>query len=375
MYAGSFDGITNGHVHIIDRALKIFDKVTIVIGTNPNKKCMFSLDERLAMVKNVAMGYGTSFVDVKVLPQEEYLVNFAQANNISFLVRGIRDSMDFGYEQQLGKTNKHINPNVETVYLMPDRNHEMVSSSWVKSLAGKRGWTKVLQNYVPASTLYYLKRNYIRDRLANVIDSPALMNVFKGHIDHIFEKVEKAYSTKPYHNFDHIISMIEGLDAESYENDPLIYYAAIMHDVAQSEEESALIASAYCKNFGSKMITSESPKERVERLIKATNHREDHVLVNADEQVLASLDLLILASDCDTYASYRTNVRAEYKQYSDEEFRTGRIKFLLTMLGKDKIFPDPSFADKLDASARKNMEHELEILREQDTSTRVQGGI
>ena len=119
IYAGTFDVFTNGHLHILERALKIFDKVTVVIGSNSHKKCLFTLDERLNMVKD--NGFGPQFVDVKVLPDNLYLVDFAKTNDIKFLVRGIRDSMDFDYEHKLCKTNKQINADIETVYLMPDK--------------------------------------------------------------------------------------------------------------------------------------------------------------------------------------------------------------------------------------------------------------
>lgn len=136
VYPGSFDPITNGHLDIIRRACKIYDKVIVGVLNNPNKKMpMFSVDERIELIKSVT----EDIANVEVDSFTGLLVDFAKANDAQVIVKGLRTVADFEYELQMALLNKALNPEYETVFLMTDTKYSYISSSMVKELAGFKG--------------------------------------------------------------------------------------------------------------------------------------------------------------------------------------------------------------------------------------------
>lgn len=131
VFAGSFDPPTNGHLDIIDRASKLFEKVDVVISVNPDKKYMFSQEERLEMMKELIVDYP----NVSVHVYEGLIVNYAKQENASVLVRGVRSANDFTYEFDLALMNQNLNPDIETVFLQSKEKYTIVKSSSIKELA------------------------------------------------------------------------------------------------------------------------------------------------------------------------------------------------------------------------------------------------
>jgi pantetheine-phosphate adenylyltransferase len=150
VYAGSFDPLTNGHVWIIQRAVTLFDELTIAIGVNPDKKYFLSATERRKHIQDLIdkQKWNECRVDVQVI-KNQYLAKFAQDNGASCLIRGIRSESDFNYEYAMAQANKILAPNVESIYMMPPPNLAQVSSSLVKSLIGPDGWQNLVKSYVP----------------------------------------------------------------------------------------------------------------------------------------------------------------------------------------------------------------------------------
>jgi pantetheine-phosphate adenylyltransferase len=148
LYAGSFDPITNGHLFIIKKGLVLFDELVIAIGENPEKKkrMTFSLDERLEMIEeSVNLIPGKTTVSHY---SSKYLVYYAQEIGATHILRGIRDQTDMGYEKRMAQINRDWVPEIETVFLMPDRDVENISSSFVKGLIGFEKWEDKLIKYV-----------------------------------------------------------------------------------------------------------------------------------------------------------------------------------------------------------------------------------
>lgn len=150
VYAGSFDPLTNGHVWVIERAITLFDELTIAIGVNPDKNYFFSAEERKHNIETVINGLESTdcVVDVKII-KNQFLVKFAQKINASCLIRGIRSEADFSYEYAMAQANKSLAPGVESIYMMPPPHLAQVSSSLVKSLIGPEGWEELVKKYVP----------------------------------------------------------------------------------------------------------------------------------------------------------------------------------------------------------------------------------
>ncbi len=131
VFAGSFDPPTNGHLDIIKRASGLFDSVDVVVSVNPEKKYMFSEEERLSMLKALI----SSFENVSVHSYQGLIVNYAKQNGAKVLVRGVRSTNDFGYEFELALMNQNLNPDIETVFLQSKEKYAIVKSSSIKQLA------------------------------------------------------------------------------------------------------------------------------------------------------------------------------------------------------------------------------------------------
>lgn len=132
---GSFDPITNGHIDIIRRAAELFDEVTVLVVTNPDKKCVFSPEERCTLIEKAIEG----IKDVKVDSFSGLLADYVKQNEMSAIVKGIRSSSDFEYEFQMALANKSLAPNAETVFLTADPRNMYVSSSLIRQIAGFGG--------------------------------------------------------------------------------------------------------------------------------------------------------------------------------------------------------------------------------------------
>jgi len=141
LYPGTFDPITNGHLDIIKRsATHMVDKLIVAVARNIGKGPMFSVDERVQMVRDEIDAFGNSLkASIEVMSFDNLLVDFARQNGAGVIVRGLRAVSDFEYEFQMASMNRHLDREIETVFLMAsDRNH-FISSRFVKEIAMLKG--------------------------------------------------------------------------------------------------------------------------------------------------------------------------------------------------------------------------------------------
>lgn len=132
VYPGTFDPVTLGHMDIIRRGTRLVDKLVIGVTTNPSKSPMFSLEERLNMVRRETADLGDA---VEVVAFNALLMKFAQKQNASVIVRGLRAVADFEYEYQMAGMNQQLNNQIETVFLMADVSLQPIASRLVKEIA------------------------------------------------------------------------------------------------------------------------------------------------------------------------------------------------------------------------------------------------
>lgn len=144
LYPGTFDPITNGHFDIIERALKLFDEVVVAVADSSDKHPRFTLEERVHMVELAIKDLDR----VRVVGFNILTVELAKSINSTVLIRGLRAISDFEFELQLGYLNNSLQPDIETVYLMPKLQHAFISSSIVRNLLKFNGKTEHL---LPAS--------------------------------------------------------------------------------------------------------------------------------------------------------------------------------------------------------------------------------
>lgn len=146
VYPGSFDPITNGHLDIIKRASKLYDKLIIGVLNNASKNPIFSALERKAMIDEVTGNIPNVSCDIF----SGLLVDFAKQNGASVIVKGLRTVADFEYEFQMALLNKALNPEYETMFMMTDTKYSYISSSMVKEVAKYNG---DLEGLVPRSVV------------------------------------------------------------------------------------------------------------------------------------------------------------------------------------------------------------------------------
>jgi pantetheine-phosphate adenylyltransferase len=135
MYPGTFDPITLGHEDLVRRATRLFDKVIVAIAANPSKEPMFSLDERVELARAVLADMDS----VEVMGYSGLTVDFARDNGLQAIVRGLRAISDFEYEFQLANMNRHLNEEVESVFLTPTETYTYISASLVREICSMGG--------------------------------------------------------------------------------------------------------------------------------------------------------------------------------------------------------------------------------------------
>ncbi|MDH4023148.1 MAG: pantetheine-phosphate adenylyltransferase [Gammaproteobacteria bacterium] len=130
MYPGTFDPITNGHVDLVRRAARLFERVVVAVAASPNKTPMFTLEERITMARS-ALG------DVRNVIVDGYYgltVDYVREHGLGVIIRGLRAVSDFEYEFQLATMNRHLQPDVETIFLTPAEEYTFVSSTFVREI-------------------------------------------------------------------------------------------------------------------------------------------------------------------------------------------------------------------------------------------------
>ena len=150
IYPGTFDPLTNGHVDLIERGSKIFDRLTVAILVNPVKNPLFTLEERVEMLTEATKGIG----NVSIATFDGLMVEFARSQGASAVLRGIRAISDYEHEFQMALMNRRLAPEVETVFLQPAGRYSFVSSRMVKEVFSFGGDVRGL---VPANVLDRLR--------------------------------------------------------------------------------------------------------------------------------------------------------------------------------------------------------------------------
>ena len=155
IYPGTFDPITCGHLDVLARASRLFDVVTIGVADNPTKAPLFSSEDRIEMIRpNI-----TQFANVKVTGFSGLLVDFAREQKADAIIRGLRALSDFEFEFNMALMNRHIQPLIETIFVMPNEQYSYTSSSLVKQVARYGG---PVGHFVPPNVAEALRKAFQR---------------------------------------------------------------------------------------------------------------------------------------------------------------------------------------------------------------------
>jgi len=154
IYPGTFDPITMGHLDIVDRGLNIFDKIVIAVAVNPNKRSLFTIEERLLMIKKC---FPEGYSRIEIQEVSGLIIDFAMQKGAKAIIRGLRAVSDFDYEFQLALMNRKLEREVDTLFLMPGFRWIYISSSIIKDAASHGG---DVSDLVPEHVDRMLKKKY-----------------------------------------------------------------------------------------------------------------------------------------------------------------------------------------------------------------------
>ncbi|MDP3791284.1 MAG: pantetheine-phosphate adenylyltransferase [Candidatus Omnitrophota bacterium] len=160
VYPGTFDPVTYGHIDIIKRAAKIFDKVIIAVAHNKQKSPLFSVEERVSMIKDAVKGMDNVVLD----DFEGLVVDYVKRKGANVMIRGIRMISDFEYEFQMALTNRKLSEDIETIFMMPNESYSYISSKLIKEAAALGANVK---NFVPDKVQVLLKKKLERRERKN----------------------------------------------------------------------------------------------------------------------------------------------------------------------------------------------------------------
>ncbi|RKX97486.1 MAG: pantetheine-phosphate adenylyltransferase [Spirochaetes bacterium] len=153
IYPGSFDPPTNGHYDIIKRSARLFDRVIVAVAENPTKVYFFSIEERMEMLREITK----DFENIEVDYFKGLLVDYAERKGAITIIRGLRALSDFEYEFELALMNRHLNQNVDTVFMMTDEHYSFIRSSLVREVVRLGG---DVSDKVPPIVEKYLKKKF-----------------------------------------------------------------------------------------------------------------------------------------------------------------------------------------------------------------------
>ncbi|MEP6670907.1 MAG: pantetheine-phosphate adenylyltransferase [Chthoniobacter sp.] len=153
IYPGSFDPITNGHLDVINRAATLFDEVVVSVAFNEQKQGLFSVDERMALLREVS----PKLPNIRIAQFEGLLMDFARRQEATAVVRGLRAVSDFEFEFQMALMNRKLEPQIETIFLMPAEKYTYLSSRIVKEIARLGGDVSA---FVPVSVAAALREKF-----------------------------------------------------------------------------------------------------------------------------------------------------------------------------------------------------------------------
>lgn len=156
LYPGSFDPWTNGHLDILSRAVKMFDKIIVTVAVNNKKSAVFTGKERIKLIKESISKYKWSG-QVEIIQFTGLLIDLAREKEVNVLLRGVRQISDFEYEFRMALTNRRLAPEVDTVFLMPDEQLTFISATIVKEIAA---WGGDLSSFVPDNVARALRKKY-----------------------------------------------------------------------------------------------------------------------------------------------------------------------------------------------------------------------
>jgi pantetheine-phosphate adenylyltransferase len=373
-FSGTLDPITNGHMWVIGEARSLADEVTIFLSENSLKKPQFPAEERKRIIELSAAERGWKNVHV-VIVKGDYTARVAKKRGIDYLIRGIRNTSDFDYENLIQQTNVDVLHGSKTIFVMPPRDLGSVSSSFVRTLQGPVGWHWNMKKFVPGPAYRAWILDWLRKEWDALWQSQSADQVNVADADYWFTYLtgEASYggADRHYHNLDHLVHGLTEIrvwagrsNATATEIDTLrkaFWFHDAVYGHAQEpvsdEEASARLWLESKLDLG----TADGSAD----LIRATDHFQTTAIDHPLKPVMLGVDLAILGQEEEIYDAYALAIRHEYQHIPDAEYKTNRRNALIHLRDKCKkglLYGDAYFAEQYGEAALSNMTREIDAL-------------
>ncbi len=368
-FSGTLDPITNGHMWVIQEARELADEVIVFLSENPAKKAQFTAPRRKEIIEQSVAAQGWTNVSVFVV-YGDYTARAAKRQGIDFLIRGIRNTSDFDYENLIQQANVDVLHGAKTLFVMPPRDLGSVSSSFVRGLQGPVGWHWTTKQFMPAPAYEAWILDWLRK------DWDKLWAGANAGAAQWFERLvgPTAYGApeRAYHNLDHLVHGLTEITAwasntEATQADVATLKKAFwFHDAVyggakdgvSNEEQSARLWLGSGLDGGAE-------SDDVAALIRVTEHTREQNAGHRLQNAMLGADLAILGQPDDVYDTYAKSVRSEYAHVDDASYMAGRKKALSyfhRIAGARALYADGYFSNLYNEQAMDNMARELATL-------------
>ena len=373
-FSGTLDPITNGHMWVIEEARSLADEVTVFLSENPGKRPQFPAEKRKQIVEQSAAERGWHNVRV-VIVKGDYTARAAKKHGIDYLIRGIRNTADFDYENLIQQTNVDVLHGAKTIFVMPPRDLGSVSSSFVGALQGPVGWNWNVRKFVPgpahrAWIVDWLRKEWeVLWRYAG--STSEAIRLADAWFDRLTGDTCYGGAQRHYHNLDHLVHGLTEIRVWGLNTGALpaavatlkkafwfhhaVHGVAVEGDRLTDEEQSARLW------LGSRLDPT-TAAEDVAILIRATDHLQAPAIDHPLKAAMLAVDLAILGQDEDVYDAYAQAIRNEYREVPDQEYQAKRVVALTHLRGRaeaGRLFDDPYFTAQYNHSAIANMHREI----------------
>lgn len=374
-FSGTLDPITNGHLWVIGEARALSDEVVVFISENPFKKPLFPAAMRKTIVEQSLAEQGWHNVSVVVV-KGDYTARAAKRQGIDYLIRGIRNTTDFDYENLLQQANVDVIEGAKTLFVMPPRDLGSVSSTFVRGLQGPVGWHWSMQKFVPGPAYQAWIRAWLRREWEQLWGYDTLDTAAIENADRWFTLLtgEEAYGApnRRYHNLDHLVHGLTELSV--WGANTLADSASLSCTKAAFWFHDAVYASPKTGDISNEEASAQlwlktglgvELADGVAQLIRLTDHAQSHAANHPLKDVMLGADLAILGQSASVYSAYAASVRQEYAWIDDIAYRAGRKAVLQHFLAAAKsgsLYPAPYFGDLYTANAIRNLAQEIATL-------------
>ncbi|MFZ6653704.1 pantetheine-phosphate adenylyltransferase [Undibacterium sp. TJN19] len=370
-FSGTLDPITNGHMWVIQEARAMASEVVIFISENPGKKPQFPAEKRKAIIEQSLALQGWDDVSVMLI-KGDYTARAAKRLGIDYLIRGIRNTSDFDYENLIQQTNVDVLHGAKTIFIMPPRDLGSVSSSFVRALQGPVGWHWSVKQFLPKPAYTAWLIDWLQQDWASLWQ---LENAdIQARAALWFERLtgETAYGSaaRHYHNLDHLVHGLSeitawGRNINACADDvatlkKAFWFHDVVYDVPHgdlsNEEASARLW------LESSLPKTAGEAEDVASLIRATDHLQENAITHKLKQVMLSVDLAILGQTAHVYNDYAVAIRAEYAIVEESMYKIRRkqiLEYFLQQATAGTLLPDAYFSSLYGQSAVENLGREI----------------